>query len=101
MGIMAGRTGCLLIDNVKTVTAIPFPGAAECAEALIVKNAVPTVAFVAKRIIRSAFDGLIRSNQPAFQQRGEGRTMRATWAGAARTWPLIVVMTIRALNGGD
>ena len=101
MGIVAGRAGRLLINNVKTVSAIALAGTAECAETLIVENAVTAVAFVTERVICCAFDGLIGCNQPAFQQRRKSGPMRSAGASAASTGPLIIIMTIGALNGGD
>src|ERR1043165_9329809 len=65
-------------------------------EALVGKNAVAGVTFVAKRIRNGAFRCKIGENHLAFEQRCKRGAVRAARSCAAGAWSLIVIMTIGA-----
>ena len=75
MGIVTGRAGRLVIDDMLSVSF----------ETLVAENAGAVVAFVTEGIFDWAFGTEINHGQIALKQRAMRRSMRTVWAGAARS----------------
>ena len=97
VGIVTGRTGRSLVDNMESMTAI-LPKAVDGVKTLVAEQSIAIMTFVAKRVARQILGGTVIEDQLPFQNRGVKRAVRPIGAVPTSGGTLVAVMTIGAVN---
>lgn len=97
MRVVTSSASRLLIHDMVSMPSI-LPLRVHRAKTLIAQNAVAVMTLIAERITADAFRSAIRQQQLTLQNRRVNRAMRSVRPGTAPLRPLIIIMTVRAIN---